>query len=80
MLQLPVFRSQGHVCSHAHCVWQFGPYQPMGHSREGRTKRSVVVKAVGAAGFCVLTWLAPAACKNQTSRELPLFYVTEELL
>lgn len=45
MLQLPVSRSQGHVCSHAHCFWQFSPYQPMGHSGEWITNKSVTVKA-----------------------------------
>lgn len=36
MLQLPVWGSQGHWCSHWQGLWQPGPYQPRGHSAAGR--------------------------------------------
>lgn len=35
-LQLPVWGSQGHWCSHWQGLWQPGPYQPRGHSVERR--------------------------------------------
>lgn len=34
-LQLPVWGSQGHWCSHLQGLWQPGPYQPSGHSAGG---------------------------------------------
>lgn len=38
-LQLPVWGSQGHWCSHLQGLWQPGPYQPNGHSA-GRSQDS----------------------------------------
>ena len=38
-LQLPVWGSQGHWCSHLQGLWQPGPYQPRGHSA-GRSQDS----------------------------------------
>lgn len=38
-LQLPVWGSQGHWCSHLQGLWQPGPYQPSGHSA-GRSQDS----------------------------------------
>ena len=35
-LQLPVWGSQGHLCSHSQGLRQPGPYQPRGHSAERR--------------------------------------------
>lgn len=37
-LQLPVWGSQGHWCSHLQGIWQPGPCQPRGHSVERRQK------------------------------------------
>ena len=34
-LQLPVWGSQGHWCSHSQGLWQPGPYHPCGHSAGG---------------------------------------------
>lgn len=68
-LQLPVWGSQGHWCSHLQGLWQPGPYQPSGHSA-GRSQEdsggAPVARPLSALSGCA------RVCRAGLTQEHPL--------